>query len=298
MKKFFFFAAVAVMALATVSCHKGYKADLRTDVDTISYYFGVGTGSQMKQTLAQQGIDTIYFEDLIDGIRDGIKAANSEEKKAYYMGMMIGLQSAEQVNEGVFSGSKDYKLSQPNFMAGLTDGAKQNFKIFDPNKDFQKFQEKAMMIQGKVNEEIKKTNEEYVKEYAKDKGVKKLESGTLYKVLKEGKGELATDSSQVYFHYEGKTIDGKVFDSNMGADPAIATPKQLVPGMGDALKHMPAGSKWEVCIPWDKGYGEQGQGRKIKPYSTLIFTVEVDKIEAAKPMAQPGMPVDAKAVQQ
>ena len=74
MKKVLFFAAVAALVLTTASCNKGYKADLKTDVDSLSYEFGVGTGSQLKQMLVQQGIDTMYVEDFMDGVRDGLKA--------------------------------------------------------------------------------------------------------------------------------------------------------------------------------------------------------------------------------
>ena len=286
MKKFLFFAAVAAMVLTTASCNKSYKADLRTDVDSLSYEYGVGTGSQIKLMMAQQGIDTTYIEDVLDGIRDGVKAQGNEKKRAYLMGMYAGLQSAQQVNGNLLMGNKDVKLSEKNFMAGINDGVKQNFQMFDPNKDYQKFQEQAMVIQTKMKEAIKKENEDYLKEYAKGKDVKKLSSGVLYKVLKAGQGALPTDSSEVTFHYEGKTIDGKVFDSNMNDEPITATPKDFIPGMCDALKNMPAGSKWEICIPQDQAYGEQGGGDRIKPYSTLIFTVVVEKIEAPKPAAQ------------
>ena len=149
-----------------------------------------------------------------------------------------------------------------------------------------------------MKESIKKENDDFVKEYAKGKDVKKLPSGVVYKVLKEGKGALATDSSEVTFKYEGKTIDGKVFDSNMDGEAVTATPREFIPGMGEALKNMPAGSKWEICIPQDQAYGEQGGGGRIKPFSTLIFTVEVEKIEAAKPKAQTPMPEGVELVPQ
>lgn len=298
MKKVLFFAAVAALVLTTASCNKGYKADLKTDVDSLSYEFGVGTGSQLKQMLVQQGIDTMYVEDFMDGVRDGLKAQSNEKKKAYTMGMMTGLQSAQQLNDNLLMGSKDYKLSEKNFMAGLSDGVNQNFKEFDPNKDYQKFQEQAMILQAKMKESIKKENEDFVKEYAKGKDVKKLPSGVVYKVLKEGKGALPTDSSEVTFRYEGKTIDGKVFDSNMDREPVTATPRDFIPGMSDALKNMPAGSKWEICIPQDQAYGEQGGGGRIKPFSTLIFTVEVEKVESAKPKVQTPMPEGVELVPQ
>ena len=312
MKKILLFAAVAVMVLTTASCQKGYKAELKNDVDSISYDFGVGTGSQLKSTMQRQDIDTTYIDEVIDGIRDGIKIQGNKKKEAYALGMMIGLQSAGQLNEDIFMGSKEDKLSTMNFMAGIVDGSKHNFKMFDPQKQRQDFQNKVMAIQAKISKKIKKENEAYLKEYAKDKSVKKLPSGVMYKVLKEGKGKVANDNSEVTFRYEGRTIDGKIFDSNMNEDPVTMNPApgQLIPGFTEVLKKMPVGSKWEVCIPQDQAYGEQGApGGNIKPFSTLIFTIEVINVEdipnvqSAQPTTQSpaqvnGIPVNPKQIQE
>ena len=96
----------------------------------------------------------------------------------------------------------------------------------------------------------------------------------------EGTGALPTDTSTVKCLYEGRLIDGTVFDSNTeeGRDPFevnLGMPR-VIPGWVEALKLMPAGSKWEVYIPQDLGYGQQDMGQ-IKPFSTLIFTIEVLK---------------------
>ena len=104
-----------------------------------------------------------------------------------------------------------------------------------------------------------------------------LPSGVQYKVLVEGKGALPTDTTKVSVNYEGKLIDGTVFDSsyqrNMPMTIDLAQP-HVIPGWVEVLKRMPAGSKWEVTIPADQAYGSQDMGQ-IKPFSTLIFTIEV-----------------------
>jgi FKBP-type peptidyl-prolyl cis-trans isomerase len=108
--------------------------------------------------------------------------------------------------------------------------------------------------------------------------VKILPSGTQYKVISNGTGALPTDTTVVKCFYEGKLIDGTVFDSNIGGEPFevdMANPR-VIPGWVEVLKMMPAGSKWEVYIPQKQAYGSQDMGQ-IKPFSTLIFTIEVVK---------------------
>ena len=85
-------------------------------------------------------------------------------------------------------------------------------------------------------------------------------------------------ANKVKINYEGKLIDGTIFDSTYERkQPAEMLIYQLVPGFSEALKHMPVGSTWEVYIPADQGYGEREAGQ-IKPYSTLIFKIELLEI--------------------
>ena len=98
-------------------------------------------------------------------------------------------------------------------------------------------------------------------------------------MIKEGTGAIPTDTSKVKAHYEGKTIDGKVFDSSYKrGEPITLGANQVIPGWTDALTHMPVGSTWEVVIPQEKAYAERQQG-EIKPFSTLIFKIELLGIE-------------------
>jgi FKBP-type peptidyl-prolyl cis-trans isomerase FklB len=113
----------------------------------------------------------------------------------------------------------------------------------------------------------------------KAEGVKALEGGVLYKVIKEGNGEMPKDTSRVRVHYEGKTIDGQVFDSSYKRnEPVTLRANQVIKGFTEALVHMPVGSVWEVYIPQDMAYGEREAGQ-IKPFSTLIFKIELVGIE-------------------
>jgi FKBP-type peptidyl-prolyl cis-trans isomerase FklB len=129
----------------------------------------------------------------------------------------------------------------------------------------------------------KKAGEDFLAANAKKEGVKVLESGVQYKVIKEGNGALPTDTSIVKVNYEGKLLDGTVFDSSYKrGQPAEFRTNQVIKGWTDALVHMPAGSVWEVYIPQELAYGERQQGAEIKPFSMLIFKIELLEVDAKK----------------
>jgi FKBP-type peptidyl-prolyl cis-trans isomerase FklB len=125
----------------------------------------------------------------------------------------------------------------------------------------------------------KVAGEKFLAENAKKEGVKTLEGGVQYKVIKEGSGAIPSDTSRVKVNYEGRTLDGKVFDSTYKrGEPAEFRCNQVIKGWTEALTHMPLGSEWEVYIPYELAYGENGAGNDIKPFSMLIFKIELLEI--------------------
>ena len=106
-----------------------------------------------------------------------------------------------------------------------------------------------------------------------------LPSGLQYRVITQGKGVVANDTTDVEVHYEGKLIDGTIFDSSyQRGKTATFKPTQVIKGWTEALKMMPEGSTWELFIPYDLAYGERGN-QNIPPFATLIFKVEVVKVK-------------------
>jgi FKBP-type peptidyl-prolyl cis-trans isomerase len=104
-------------------------------------------------------------------------------------------------------------------------------------------------------------------------------SGLQYKILTAGKGKKPTASSNVLVHYTGKTIDGNVFDSSVQrGEPITLGVSGVISGWTEALQLMKEGDKWELYIPYDLAYGERGAGAQIPPYATLIFEVELIKV--------------------
>lgn len=280
MKKIAFFAVVAVMAFATVSCNKSPKASLSSDIDSLSYAIGIANGSQIKGYLAMQGIDTTYMADFVRGFKEGARAGGDKKQAAYYAGAKVGMDMTSNINNSIFGGDSLVKVSERNLVAGLIDGIKGNKKVMDPEKVMPEIDGMAQRVHDKVMQkryaENKQAGEKFLAENAKKEGVKTLPSGVQYKVIKEGNGPIPADTSRVRLHYEGKTVDGQVFDSSYerGKEAVEFVVRQNIPGFAEALTHMPVGSTWEVYIPAEQAYADRDMG-KIKPYSTLIFKIEL-----------------------
>ena len=286
MKKFTFVAAMAIAAASFVtSCGNSTssKPNLKNDVDTLSYAMGMAQTQGLKQYLAQMEIDTTYMDAFIKGLNEGANAGDDKKKAAYYMGIQIGQQISNRMVKGIdhelFGEDSTKTISLKNFMAGFVQGVKGKKGMMTVEQAGQVAQMKMMAIKAKNMEEqygpLKKKGEEWMAANAKKAGVKTLPSGVQYKVIKEGSGAMPKDTSTVKVNYEGRLIDGTVFDSSYKRGEAVTLrANQVIKGWTEALVHMPAGSVWEVYIPQELAYGDREQGQ-IKPYSPLVFKIEL-----------------------
>ena len=289
MKKFTFVAALAIAAAVFTGCgHSTPKADLKTDVDSMSYAIGMSQTQGLKDYLVERlGVDTAYMDEFIKGLNDGANAGDDKKTAAYYAGIQIGQQISNQmvkgINHEVFGDDSTKTISLKNFMAGFITGTTGKKGLLTMEQaatvaqtKMEQIKKKSMEVQYGAN---KKAGEKFLAENAKKPGVKTLKSGVQYKVIKEGKGEIPTDTSMVKVNYEGRTIDGKVFDTTYkGGQPLELRANQVIKGWTDVLVHMPVGSVWEVYIPQELAYGEREQGQ-IKPFSVLVFKMELVSIK-------------------
>ena len=286
MKKFTFVATMAIAAASIVaSCGNSTssKPNLKNDVDTLSYAMGMAQTQGLKQYLAQMEIDTTYMDAFIKGLNEGANAGDDKKKAAYYMGIQIGQQISNRMVKGInhelFGEDSTKTISLKNFMAGFIQGVKGKKGLMTVEQAGQVAQMKMMSIKAKNMEEqygpLKKKGEEWMAANAKKPGVKTLPSGVQYKVIKEGAGQMPKDTSVVKVNYEGRLIDGTVFDSSYkNGQPVTLRANQVIKGWTEALVHMPTGSVWEVYIPQELAYGDREQGQ-IKPYSPLVFKIEL-----------------------
>ena len=294
MKKFTFAAVAAIVSIMMyASCDNGTpKANLKSDVDTVSYAIGMAQTQGLKDYLVGRlGVDTAYMDDFIKGLNEGANAGDDKKKAAYYAGIQIGQQVSNQMIKGInhelFGDDSTKTISLKNFMAGFVAGTTGKGGLMTVDSASQVAQEMMRVIKSKNMEKEfgpnKKAGEDFLAANAKKEGVKVLESGVQYKVIKEGNGALPTDTSIVKVNYEGKLLDGTVFDSSYKrGQPAEFRTNQVIKGWTDALVHMPAGSVWEVYIPQELAYGERQQGADIKPFSMLIFKIELLEVDAKK----------------
>ncbi len=146
----------------------------------------------------------------------------------------------------------------------------------DANKMIQKHFEDQ---EAKKYKPTVEEGEKFLAENKTKEGVKVLESGLQYKVITEGTGAVPTDSDKVKVHYEGTLINGTKFDSSYDrGEPTEFGVTQVIKGWTEALLLMKEGSTWMLYIPYDLAYGSRQAGQEIKPFSTLIFKVELIKI--------------------
>ena len=198
------------------------------------------------------------------------KITNDVDSVSYSLGVNIG--------ENIKAQFPDIDLK--NFELAIKDvlDNKKEPKISgaDAQKIIQDFFKKQ---QEKASESIIEEGEKFLEDNKKRKGVITLESGLQYEILKSGEGAKPSLEDQVTTHYHGTLIDGTVFDSSVErGQPATFPVGGVIKGWTEALQLMAVGSKWKLFVPYSLAYGERGAGPQIGPYTTLIFEVELIKI--------------------
>lgn len=138
---------------------------------------------------------------------------------------------------------------------------------------------KELITLKKQADENAKIGQAFLAENAKKPGIKTTKSGLQYQILHEGKGKSPSANSNVRVHYEGRLIDGTVFDSSIARNqPVVFRTTQVITGWTEGLQLMKEGAKYRFFIPAELAYGQIGSGDVIEPNSTLIFDVELLEI--------------------
>lgn len=283
MKKFILIAAVAATALA--SCDKGtnMKPVLSNEVDTLSYELGMAQSQEVPNYMMQQGVDSAFVEEFLEGVKEGVLNAADKKKLAHYLGVMYGINSHMQMEglENYAWADSITKLSRHDFLAGLYNGVNHksnmalNGKALAPEDCYEEIRTRVEVLHSTRYEEYKKEQAKLFEEYAQQDGVKRLENGVCYKVLTQSPDTTKIQpESYVNLYYELKLMDGTLIESNYDAEPAMFTPMGTIPGFGEALTKMSVGSEWEIVIPAELAYGDMDQGA-IKPGSVLKFRTKI-----------------------
>ncbi len=296
--------ALAAAAIMVGSCGQktpSVKLDGEKS-DSLAYAVGMAQSAGLKQAISQQGIDSAYLDDFYKGLIEGSSIKKDDKAMAAYqygvqMGMIVSQNMVPGINTEVFGKDSTKTIRVENLVAALVAGVKGEKGLMTVEQAAPIAERLIKELKAEANKDVIAKADAFVKKYAGGKDVKQIgKTGIYYKVLTEGKGEQPKAESTVKINYEGKNMAGKVFDSSYERkEPATMAVAQVVPGFQEALKAMPVGSKWEVCLPYDQAYGEREAGEDIPAYSPLVFTIELISIEKAQ--AQPQMPVQAMPVQ-
>ncbi|MBR3067543.1 MAG: FKBP-type peptidyl-prolyl cis-trans isomerase [Prevotella sp.] len=256
---------------------------LASGSDSLSYVAGWSmTGGLLDFVKQQYHVDTAYMADFVRGFKEAVTATNDPREVA----LRAGRQIAGQVRSSMlvrikqdFTNTPDSIIEEVLFR-GFTDAITNDTTVMKPQQAEELMRQKQQYNQRAKTERLTKAGRDFLAENAKKEGVITTPSGLQYQVLRQGDGQVPQKTDKVRVHYEGRLIDGTVFDasSKHGTEPASFRPDQVIRGWTEALTMMPVGSKWRLFIPQELGYGERQAGN-IPPYSTLIFDVELVNIE-------------------
>ena len=286
MKKVSLILVLAATAVLSSCTAQAPKANLANEVDSLSYAIGLARTEGLDQYLAQQGIDSTQMAMFIKGFNEGARKIGKDDA-AYMAGLQIGQMVSKQWIEGfnrqIFGNDSTMTLSRENMLAGFLTGVAKA-KGAMTKEEAQEYMTKQMdTIKEKAIAEKyadnKAAGEKFLAENKEKEGVITLPNGLQYKVIKEGNGAKPAENDRVKVNYRGTLIDGKEFDSSYKRnEPATFRANQVIKGWTEALTMMPVGSKWELYIPSELAYGTRETGGDIKPFSTLIFEVELLEI--------------------
>ena len=292
MKKVSIMAALALAAGLASCSSQGAKSDLKNDVDSLSYAIGMSRTDGLMPYLQQQGIDSTQMASFLKGVKDGAHKT-SRDDVAYAVGLrisqMLSTQWVQGFNAEIFAGDSTQTLDKAKMLEGfiagvISEGGEMELSLAQEYARVQVpvVRERSLL---KMFGDNKAAGEKFLAENKTKEGVVTTESGLQYKVITKGKGEIPQNNSRVKVNYRGTLIDGTEFESSFkrkdkdgNPQPAMFRANQVIKGWTEALTMMPVGSKWEIYIPQELAYGSRTSGQ-IKPYSALIFEVELVSIE-------------------
>jgi len=286
MKNLMIYTAVVLMAavgFTACNSNKTKLPELKTQLDSLNYAYGIVNGAGIKQYYMKGDSTDKAIKSLLAGYKEGSKGeVTKETAELADLGSKIGGSLKEQSKTGLL-GDSSLKVDIKLIKQGLINGLKGYKEQMDAAKAGEFLQKTIPAIQAKKMESQygpnKKAGELFLQENAKKPGIVTTASGLQYEVITKGNGSLPTDASNVKVHYHGTLIDGTVFDSSIDRkEPVVFPVNQVIKGWTEALKLMPVGSKYKLYVPQELAYGSADRGA-IKPFSTLIFEVELISIE-------------------
>lgn len=275
---------------------------LTTPSDSLSYAAGMMFTQGLEQYLKQQyQLDSIQTKGFLEGFREYIAKRRDQDFLAYKAGLEIATMVEQRMMPSISNQFNDspYHINPDLLYSGFEAAMCKDYTHFNDSTAGQLVESRSKEVSEAKDKAWREQNVKWLEDNKAKEGVVTLPSGLQYKVITQGKGAVATGDQEVTVKYEGKDIEGNIFDSSYRRNPQTSEfkPSQVIKGWTEALTMMPEGSTWELYIPQELGYGDRPAGQ-IKPYSTLIFKVElisVNKGDNTKAgTKKPAVKADAK----
>ena len=288
MKKIILTALIIMVSASFITADAKAKKDKNKDMeipvpvtaaDSLSYIAGMQQTDGLTIFLKQQHhVDSADYADFVRGFRDAMSREYDDAQNAYITGMMVaGMLSRNLLPRmrDMVAAQEDSVFNKEMFVEGFA-AAVMGDELIPDSMARRLFDDAVALKTKKDNDATIKEGETFLAENKTKEGVVTTGSGLQYKVLVKGDGDIPTTSDEVTVRYEGRLINGTVFDSSYKRKDGTAKfrPDKVIKGWTEALTMMPVGSKWELYIPYNLAYGDRKSG-SIPPYSTLIFTVEL-----------------------
>jgi FKBP-type peptidyl-prolyl cis-trans isomerase len=246
---------------------------MRIIIVTISLFISSFCFGQSKKELKEQikklQTENVQLTDSLHIKKAPLTLDNEEKKASYGMGVLLAMnvqaQGADSINLDAFN-------------EGFQDVFAKEQLLMDQQQCMTIVQGFMQQVRTEKSERMKGAGRAFLEQNKNKPGVKVTASGLQYEVVSSGKGKTPGPNDRVTVHYTGKLLDGTVFDSSAGGEPIAFGVSQVIPGWTEALQLMKEGDKWVLYIPENLAYGERGAGAQIPPYSTLVFEVELLKV--------------------
>ena len=252
------------------------------ELDSLNYAIGVNHADQIKQYYFKNDSNLTATKAYIKGLNVGLNK-KEEDSQSVSMGENLGVGLLQASTGAGLLGDSSVLANKKIFVQAIVNALADKDVIFsaiDPQQYIQEISQKQ--YEAKLEKQYgpnKEAGKAFLAENAQNPNVVTTESGLQYRILKAGKGKMPTEANSVKVHYHGTLIDGTVFDSSVErGEPITFGVTGVIKGWTEALQLMPAGSKWVLYIPQELAYGSSDMGT-IKPFSTLIFEVELISIE-------------------
>lgn len=249
---------------------------MRLIVFCLSFLLGTTLLAQSKKELAAQlkaeAAQVTALKAEIEQLKKPKEAdlTDKHKKASYGLGILVGTNLKSQGGDS---------LNLEALTIGISDVFQNKTPKIEQQEAMAIVQQYMQQAMEKKNAQVKDQAQAFLDDNKKKEGVKTTASGLQYKVITPGKGKAAGANDKVTVHYTGKLIDGTVFDSSVERnEPATFGVSEVIPGWTEALQLMHEGDKWLLYIPYELAYGERGAGQQIPPYSTLVFEVELIKV--------------------